>query len=608
MAGLFFLFSLSVVGIATALAIFFVLFFPGSVFPTLESGQFWVWLGEGDLRSLGAFAFWPRIALVWATFAGGILLLSAARVIALSRGGGAAVAENLGGTLVVPGTNRSDHQTLLNVVEEMAIASGVPVPQVYVLASEPSVNAFAAGLTPESAAIGVTQGALNRLTREELQGVIAHEFSHILNGDMRSNMRLMGLLFGILAFGEVGRFILRHTHRPAGSRRGRSAGGIALFGLGLMGLGYMGYAVGHLLRCAISRQREFLADAAAVQFTRDAGGLSGALRKIGQITEKGDDNEKHLLTPRASEASHLFFSHGWRSHLDFLLASHPPLVQRVARLENLDPRALATHETSSGATFEMARAQGASLLSGGGPAPSAAMDLSTAARVLREIPEPLARALRDPWESSLLLLAAVLSSDEAVCARQIERLRLLLSKEIAELVLAQGQRLLGIDQGHRLRSLDLAMPALLQLSGPQRTRLLEALDALVAEDGQVNTREYMVLCLVERRLGVPSRLLSQERFRGSDQAAWGIVHTWTRLISGAASPDEKPPEVALHVVLKHFARRPVEARREVMRRVEALVLADGHLTDVETETVRAMAAVLLLPVPRGLEISSSPSG
>ena len=194
--------------------------------------------------------------------------------------GGSAVAESLGGRLVDSNTRDPHERKLLNVVEEMAIASGVPMPQVYVLDDEPGINAFAAGHTPSDAAVAVTRGCIATLTRDELQGVIGHEFSHILNGDMRLNLRLMGIIFGILCLAVIGRILLS-------SRSGNSKdkNPLPLLGLALLILGWIGVFFGRLIQAAVSRQREFLADASSVQFTRNPGGLSGALQKIGAVHE-----------------------------------------------------------------------------------------------------------------------------------------------------------------------------------------------------------------------------------------------------------------------------------------------------------------------------------
>src|ERR1039458_7714733 len=251
-------------------------------------------------------------------------------VIALGRGfktlelaqGGSTVATMLGGRLVDPSTSDPDERKLRNVVEEMAIAAGVPVPQVYLLPQEKGINAFAAGHTTSDAVVAVTAGAVKLLTRDELQGVIGHEFSHILNGDMRLNLRLMGTIFGILCLAIIGRVLLQ-TARGGGRSRGQNP--LPLLGLLLLVIGYIGVFFGRLTQAAVSRQREFLADASSVQFTRNPGGITGALKKIGGLGETGS----RLGHAHAEELSHMFFGNGVSEPFIGLLETHPPLAERI---------------------------------------------------------------------------------------------------------------------------------------------------------------------------------------------------------------------------------------------------------------------------------------
>jgi Zn-dependent protease with chaperone function len=252
--------------------------------------------------------------------------------IAQLRGGGAVVAEALGGALIPPGTRDSDERRLLNVVEEMAIASGIPAPPAYLLKDEQGINAFAAGFAPSDAVIGVTRGCVQKLSRDELQGVIAHEFSHILSGDMGLNIRLMGVIHGILIIGIIGYFLLRSSLYSGSGRRSssRDNSGMAIVaaGLGLMVIGFLGTFFGNLIKASVSRQREFFADASAVQFTRNPDGIAGALKEIA-----GYEGGSILANPNAPEASHLYFSQGLRGGLQMLFATHPPLEERIRRLD-----------------------------------------------------------------------------------------------------------------------------------------------------------------------------------------------------------------------------------------------------------------------------------
>lgn len=259
-------------------------------------------------------------ALVVIGTLGVVLAGSLYKTLALSKGG-SAVAESLGGRLIADATEDADERQLRNVVEEMALAAGVPLPRIYVLDNDAGINAFAAGHAPEDAAIGITRGGMTLLTRDELQGVIGHEFSHLLNGDMRLNIRIMGILFGIVCLSVIGRVLL---YTRGGGGRGRNP--MMFIGLALIAIGALGVLFGRLIQAALSRQRELLADASAVQFTRNPAGLAGALKKIGSVGSK-------IHSAHAGEASHMFFENGVGQSLLGMMATHPPLEQRIRALD-----------------------------------------------------------------------------------------------------------------------------------------------------------------------------------------------------------------------------------------------------------------------------------
>lgn len=289
--------------------------------------------GESRGGSLaGPSGFWnPELFSLVAVGTLVIIGLGSMYKIALLSRGGEAVATALGGRPVLPSTRALPEKILLNVVEEMALAAGTPVPPVYLLDHEAAINAFAAGTTPQNAVIGVTRGAIENLKRDELQGVIAHEFSHILNGDMRLNLRLMGILHGILVIALIGYFLMRTGSRRVylSSSSGKKGGNpLPLIGLCLYIIGYIGVFFGHLIKSAVSRQREFLADSSAVQFTRYPDGIAGALKKIG-----GLDSGSRLQAARAEEASHMYFGNGLSASFLNLLATHPPLSERIRRIQ-----------------------------------------------------------------------------------------------------------------------------------------------------------------------------------------------------------------------------------------------------------------------------------
>lgn len=269
---------------------------------------------------LAELVLWdPRLFLYVVLGTLGVVSIGSLYKTAALAKGGSAVAESLGGRLVDSDTSDPDERKLRNVVEEMAIAAGVPVPKIYVLDDEKKINAFAAGHTPDDAAIGVTRGCMTLLSREELQGVLGHEFSHILNGDMRLNLRVMGVIFGILCLAVIGRVLIY-------SRGGRGRNPMMFLGLALIVIGAIGMFFGRLIQAALSRQREFLADASSVQFTRNPAGLSRALQKIGGVGSQ-------VESAHAGEASHMFFENGMGKAFLGALATHPPLEERIRAID-----------------------------------------------------------------------------------------------------------------------------------------------------------------------------------------------------------------------------------------------------------------------------------
>jgi len=239
-----------------------------------------------------------------------------------------AIIKMMEATPVTPSTTNPKQKQLVNLVEEMAIASGMPIPKIYIMKNEQGFNAFVSGLKPSAAILVVTQGLLDNLTRQQLQGVIGHEFSHILNGDMRLNLRLIGVIAGILVLGQIGQVLLRggrYGSRSTSSKRSEGSA-IVFIGLGLFVVGYIGLFFGRIIKAAISRQREFLADASAVQFTRDRNGIAGALLAIKNTTQGSQ-----LINSNAEEMSHMCFGASTKISQMFSgwLASHPPLDDRI---------------------------------------------------------------------------------------------------------------------------------------------------------------------------------------------------------------------------------------------------------------------------------------
>lgn len=530
----------------------------------------------------------PGLLLVVAFLTGLVVAAgSTFRTFQLRQGGGR-VAELLGGRRVRMDTTDELERRLVNVVEEMAIASGTPVPAIYVLDQEHGINAFAAGYTLDDAAVAVTRGALRQLTRDELQGVIAHEFSHILNGDMRLNIRMMGLLFGILLLAVAGRIFL-DLGRGGGRRRNDGAGQIALLGLALVVVGYVGVFFGRLIQAAVSRQREYLADAAAVQFTRNAEGLAGALKKVGAF------GGARIRNPHAQEAAHLFFASGLRGSFLSLLSTHPPLDDRIRRLDpSFDGRyplvppdvesflasapplqhaARKEAAVAAGLAASTRPRQAASQASGdpaGGVRPATASQavsgsqassavtgdalvasigapgpdqVAYAAELLRTLPEEVKTAAHEPDGAAALLLALLLHDDvQAAGARQRAAIEehggvVLLDRvgQLAPQVRSLGARV-------RLPLVDILLPALRELSPDQAARVRATAEAMIAADGRTDVFELATLHVLRRQLaaGEPGRSAG-DRVGTAIQSFKPIAAEVETVLSGIAwsgAPDE----------------------------------------------------------------------
>ncbi|HEY0454322.1 M48 family metallopeptidase [Actinophytocola sp.] len=436
-------------------------------------------------------------------------LTSFIRTRMLRNGGGGKVAQSLGGIYVPENTADPRLRRLRNVVEEMAIASGVPVPEIYVLPDETGINAFAAGFSPADAAVAVTHGALERLNRDELQGVIAHEFSHVVNGDMRLNIRLMGTLFGILVLAIIGRLML--------NVRGRNP--VAAVGLALIILGYVGVFFGRIIKAAVSRQREYLADASAVQFTRQSAGLAGALKKIGGLTEGSK-----LKDGRAEDVSHMLFGEGFS--FSSLFATHPPLVRRIQTLEpTFDPRQLEALSQQWARTppVGLAEDEALGLAPAGRPVlppldarvPVRPADVvasvgsavtpsspahRTAGTILESIPAPFLDRARHPEAVLPLVFGLLLARDPAARANQHAVLAARYGQGLADAAVAESDALAGLHPVLRLPLAELAFPTLRRRPRPAQEAVLACIHALIQADGRIEVFEYCLSRLLHREL------------------------------------------------------------------------------------------------------------
>jgi len=548
------------------------------------------------------------------------------------RAGGHVVAESLGGRRLDPGTRDADERRLLNVVEEMAIASGMPVPPVYLLDKERGINAFAAGLTRDDAVIGVTDGCIRHLNRDELQGVIAHEFSHILNGDMRLNLRLIGIIHGIVLIGMVGWILLRSAGRSSSSRSSRGSPLPAiLVGLGLMLVGYVGTFFGHLIRAAVSRQREYLADAAAVQFTRNPRGIAGALKKIG-----GWVYGSRVDDPHSSQAAHMFFGRHAGSMLGSALSTHPPLVKRIRQIEpdfdgtfprilpNQPPRypagAVAATAARPAAEQTPAVSALAALALIGQPT---AAHLEHARRIIDSLPRELRDSAREPVTARAIIYAMLLGAAPNPRQSQLQRLQQHADPDVYRQTLKLAPIVAGLDRSLRLPLLDMAVPALAALSPQQYTSFRANVRALIEADERIDLFEWVLGRILLRHLDprfapVPQQrvnyyslkqlgsqcatLLATLAYAGhADRAAAARAFDLGASRLGLGPLTMPTPQqmslAALDEALDVLATVAPRLRRTVLEAAAICVAADRSVNVDEAELLRAIADALDCPMP-----------
>ena len=463
------------------------------------------------------------------------------------KAGGVAVAQMVGAREVDTSTRDLLDRRLVNIVEEMAIASGVPMPRVFVMDAETSINAFAAGHSIDDAIVAVTRGTLTRLSRDELQGVIAHEFSHILNGDMRLNLRLIGVLYGLLIVALAGRFLLElgGRSRSGGDRSSGSAIAVLVAaGLALWVLGYIGVFFGRLIKAGVSRQREFLADASAVQFTRNPDGIGGALRKIAGLSEQSGLGSR-IDHPQAESLSHLFLGAARPSFVRGIFATHPPMDERLRRIygravgampapENavalalggLEPTpeptrrspiqfvpsaSLAAAAQSAEALPERTSPVAGLMAAGAAAAANVAAEIGTVRpprnrdfaldEAQRALVESLRRAASDGMGAQLLALALLVDKDQELRGQQRALIAEVFGAEAAVLADGYHEQIQRLPPGARQPLVDVAMPALRKLPSEERSSLLRTAHLLIAADGRVTVPEFLLFTILKRRLG-----------------------------------------------------------------------------------------------------------
>jgi Zn-dependent protease with chaperone function len=556
----------------------------------------------------------------------------------LSAGGGR-VATSMGGTLVPADVQDPLRRRLRNVVEEMSIASGVPVPEIYVLEEENSINAFAAGYTPSDAAVAVTRGTLELLDRDELQGVIAHEFSHILNGDMRLNIRLMGVLYGIMVLGLIGRLIVRGGYHTSivSSRRDRGTPVVLIIGLGLVILGGIGIFFARIIKAGVSRQREYLADASAVQFTRRSDGIANALKKIG-----GYSAGSLIKSTDPEEVSHMLFGTGAR--FSGLFATHPPLVERIQALDpsfkesdfpRVDPRQRRTmtgpdavHSSLAGDITTALATGGAAVLADsiaetvGQPESE---HIEYAQHLRQSVPESLYEAAHSSEFAYLLTIALILDRSGRTVDRQLSLAREQLGTERARLLRRYYEELATTSTEFRLPLLAIAFPALKLRPAQELSYLVSLTTRLIEIDGEIDFYEYCFYRILMSNLGHaidPSgrrnalharrrelqsatinllRVLasygheSQDESNAAFQAGRATLGPWAQ--GYEYQSDQSYTVAMLDHSLDVLLGLNNKGKESLLRAISTTAAHDAKLAVGEAELIRAVCATLDYPLP-----------
>jgi len=573
-----------------------------------------------------------------------VVALGSLRSFVRLRGGGQAVAAMVGARRIDMGSTAAGERRLINVVEEMSIASGTPVPVLYVMDDEAAINAFVAGYRPDQAVLVVTRGALEALDRDQLQGVVGHEYSHILNGDMRLNVRLLSTLAGILLIGQLGGFLLRSLRYAGGGRSrgsGQAVAAMLAVGLALFAVGYVGLFCGRLIKAAIARQRELLADASSVQFTRNPHGIAGALWKIGRHEQGAILHSRH-----AEDMNHMCFGDSVRLRFGALLATHPPIE---ARIKAIDPAFLARKRVEARAGIGPAREGAPASAPPAAPAPAAGLGFAAgtpastaaladsvgnptprhmayAAQLHAALPPALLDAAHSPLQARALVYALVL-------AQTGEGARAAASAALAEradpAVAARARELLAtiapLGATVRLPLLNLALPVLQSLDLPVRTRFLDGVRALVRSDRHTTLFELVLLVLLDKYLD-PASARADRIVHTRYAPVLEHVRTLLSAFARAGHPDEARAQAALAQVMRPFDARRLHIvpagectagrialalrkldglspflKRSLLNACTDCVLHDGRILAAEAELLRATAAALDCPMPPLLE-------
>ncbi len=550
------------------------------------------------------------------------------------KSGGRNIAEALGGRLISGETKIFAERKVLNVVEEMAIAAGTPVPPVYVL-DDDSVNAFAAGHNSRDAVIGITRGAIELLNREELQGVIAHEFSHIFHGDMTLNMRLIAILHGILLLGLIGQFLIRNgVYTRSRSSKDNGKLGIIALGLGLIVIGYAGTFFGNLIKAAVSRQREFLADASSVQYTRNPGGIGNALKKLG-----GHASSSQLSNPNAAEFSHLYFANGI-NHFLRLMATHPKLEERIKRIEpywNGEFIYSSAAETQAIELQEASREQSnptihndpsrtqlspqaalgviAALSQIGEPS---AEHLAYAQQTLRQMDDRLRQATHHPLQAQGVIFGLLLSKKTEEKQYQLQLLSESIHADSLQAINPIAEIAAEADESVRLPLMELSLPTLKTLDEVSIASFLQLVHKIIYADNRISGTEWAINhTLRHYLLEIP---IGSQRYSLKDLAT--ELSQLLSMLAHVSSKDNKEVQQAFNHASKALPNielvlidkpkltltdvdtaleklnqlKPLQ-KPQLLKALSQCVVADGKVSLREAELLRAVAAALDCPIP-----------
>lgn len=627
--------------------IFFYILAVAGLIISIYLAAFFLLAGGGSYVGAGSVSFWIP-GLFWGIVVFTLIVIGSGtgfRIMQL-RSGGSAVAEMMGGRKLDPSTTNANERRLMNVIEEMSIASGVPVPAVYVMDNEAGINAFAAGYGPRDAAIGVTSGCIEQLNRDELQGVMAHEFSHIFNGDMRLNIRLIGILNGILVIHLIGMILMRsQMFASVGGSRNRGKGALAMliFGLAITAIGYLGVIFGRMIQSAVSRQREYLADAAAVQFTRNPEGIASALAKIKLLHEGSNVKNAH-----ASEMSHLFFSMGQKSWLNSMFATHPPVEKRLEALnathvlEEVKKRMARTAaQKAADAKQEAEREEqqkrasipgfdsGADVFTPEGLVAAAgtlsALQLNGAQRLRQSLSDRIISDVHELSGAQNLIYALLLSTDRDIRHKQLDALRPSVTNREADNAHQLFRHVQELPSHHHISLVDMALPALRSMSERQYDGFRANIDMLIKADGRQVIFEFAVRQILFHSLDAHFDKKQEEKIRYKNpkdlKSAFNVLLSALSKVSGGTADlsfetattelkeqtgNDIPVELLssadinvpkLEEALDALSQATGEIQRQFLEAAAAAIAADGKLNQREVGLLRAIAAAIDIPIP-----------